>query len=86
VLDPQRIIAPTLDAAYALTPHGAKRIAPAGPPRIDPARVGRLDWHNDLSRLILDINDTVANAADERARAVIIRRIRRCLDDRADRS
>jgi metallo-beta-lactamase family protein len=81
VLDSQRIIVPALDERYALTPEGAERIEPAVPQRIDPDRVGRPDWHNDLSRLILDINDAVANAADERARAVIIRRIRRSLDE-----
>jgi metallo-beta-lactamase family protein len=43
--------------------------------------VARLDWHNDVSRLFLDINDALAGAADERARDVLIRRLRRALDE-----
>ena len=39
-----------------------------------------LDWHNDMSRLVLDINDQIGAAADARARGVIIRRLRRALE------
>jgi metallo-beta-lactamase family protein len=44
-----------------------------------PQAVGRFDWNNDLTDLILDINDTVTKAADEKSRAVILRRLRRAL-------
>jgi metallo-beta-lactamase family protein len=81
---PRRIVVPALDETYALTAEGARRLEPATPARIDPSRVGRMDWHNDLSRLILDINDAVANAADERTRSLIIRRIRRSLEETAE--
>jgi metallo-beta-lactamase family protein len=47
--------------------------------------VARLDWHNDVSRLFLDINETLAGAADERARDVLIRRLRRALDEGQER-
>ena len=40
-----------------------------------------LDWHNEMSRLILDINDRIDAAADDRARGVIVRRLRRALED-----
>ena len=39
-----------------------------------------LDWHNDMSKLILDINDRIEAVADDRARGVIIRRLRRALE------
>ena len=39
-----------------------------------------LDWHNDMSKLILDINDRMQAAADDRARGVVIRRLRRALE------
>jgi metallo-beta-lactamase family protein len=42
--------------------------------------VAALDWHNDMSRLILDINSGIEAAADDRARGVIIRRLRRALE------
>ncbi len=34
-----------------------------------------------MSKLILDINDRIDAAADDRAQGVIIRRLRRALDD-----
>jgi metallo-beta-lactamase family protein len=39
-----------------------------------------LDCHNDTSKLILDINDRIEAAANDRARGVIIRKLRRALD------
>ena len=49
--------------------------------RLAPEAVVALDWHNDMSKLILDINDRIESAADDRARGVIIRRLRRALDE-----
>jgi metallo-beta-lactamase family protein len=74
-----RVVVPVLDSAYALTPGGAAECD--APRRIPAEQVARLDWHNDLSRLLLDIDDAVRKAADERARRAVIRRIRRALDD-----
>jgi metallo-beta-lactamase family protein len=47
-----------------------------------PEAVVNLDWHNDMSKLILDINERIEAAADDRARGVIVRRLRRALDAR----
>jgi len=44
--------------------------------------VVNLDWHNDMSKLILDINDAMEAAADDRARGVIIRRLKRALEEK----
>ena len=45
--------------------------------RLTPEAVVSLDWHNDMSKLILDINEQIEAAAyDDRARGVIIRRLR----------
>ena len=44
-------------------------------------KVAQLDWHNDASRLILDINDALTAATDEKARGVVIRRLRRALNE-----
>jgi metallo-beta-lactamase family protein len=46
-----------------------------------PDGVARLDWHNNASRLLLDISDALAATADERSPDVIIRRLRRALED-----
>ena len=50
------------------------------PPRLAPERMAQLDWHNDVSRLILDINDALAAEPDEKARGVLIRRLQRALE------
>ena len=81
IVDPGRILRPVLDEAFELTRAGARRVAEAPPPRIRPELVARLDWHNDVSRLFLDINEALSAAADERARDVLIRRLRRALNE-----
>ena len=41
--------------------------------------VARFDSHNDLADLMLDIREVVDKAGDEKAKAVILRRLRRAL-------
>lgn len=79
-----QVILPQLDDVYDLGPFGARLLGREKPRRLDVERVGRLDWHNDMSRLILDINDAVAQAPDEKSRSLLIRRLRRALDGRKD--
>jgi len=83
VLEPERIVLPVIDQAFDLTPRGARPLTPAPPPRVEPDRVGHSDWHNDASKLILDIDDVLAAAADDKARGVVIRRLRRALEEEA---
>lgn len=85
VVEPGRILRPVLDEEFELTALGARRLGEVAPRRLPPEKVARLDWHNDVSRLILDINDALAAETDEKARAVLIRRLRRALepDERA---
>lgn len=88
VVDPARLLRPVLDEAFQLTTSGARRLGETAPRRLPPEKVARLDWHNDVSRLILDINEALASEPDEKARAVLIRRLRRALDpdEKADRA
>ncbi|HKG75512.1 MAG TPA: MBL fold metallo-hydrolase [Aestuariivirgaceae bacterium] len=74
-----RIFRPALDDGLDLL--GAKpALVPAEPRRrLPPSAVGHSDWHNELAKLILDINDEIAQAADEKARGMILRRLRRAL-------
>jgi metallo-beta-lactamase family protein len=81
IVDSDRVLLPVLDESFELTSAGARRLAGAEAPRLAPEQVARLDWHNDVSRLILDINDALAAAADERSRDILIRRLRQALDD-----
>ncbi len=80
VVGAPHILRPRLDEAFDLTDTGARRVAGAAPPRLPAEKVARLDWHNDVSRLILDINDALAASPDEKNRAVLIRRLRAALD------
>jgi metallo-beta-lactamase family protein len=77
-LDPAlRVIEPSLDSVFALPGGAARQIS--GPVRSAAESAGRLDWHNELSSLILDIDEQMSLAADERARRQIVRRLRKAL-------
>lgn len=80
-LPPERILVPRIDGAFELTTGAAVDISEARPPRIDPARPGHKDWHNDLQSLVLDLQDELKRAGDDKARAVILRRLRRALSE-----
>ena len=81
IVDAAKIKMPAIDEMFELTATGSHLIEPSVPPRIDREKVAQLDWHNEASRLILDINDALAGTADQKARAVIIRRLRRALNE-----
>ena len=75
----QRIVVPGLDDAWELTPKGARPLAASRRPRLEPERVGRPDWHNGYQTLLLDLQEAMASAADDKSRAVVMRRLRRAL-------
>ncbi|MDI7861720.1 MBL fold metallo-hydrolase [Rhizobiaceae bacterium n13] len=78
----ERIIQPRLDSAYTLTAERSISFSEELPaPRIEAVHTGRADWHNDLQSLILDLQDELDNAADDKARGVVIRRVRRALEN-----
>ncbi len=75
-----RLVDPRLDASFQLGHAAAVEITdPAKRPRIDPMQVGRTDWHNDFQSLLLDIQAEIGKAADEKARARVIRKLRSAL-------
>lgn len=73
------VLIPSLDSVYELSGTTCAYLAEETRPRIDPTMVARFDSHNDMADLILDIRDTVNAAGDEKARGVILRRLRRAL-------
>jgi metallo-beta-lactamase family protein len=80
----ERIIEPALDDVFDLmTEAPGDRLLLSAPRRLQPESVGKFDWHNDLSKLWLDIADELDKAADDKARGVVIRRLRRALDEAA---
>ncbi len=78
-LSEDRVFLPALDDEFELLTVPVKEKLQTKP-RLDPAVVARLDWHNDLAQLSLDIRDELDAAADERSRQKIIRRLRRALE------
>lgn len=81
-LAPGQVVRPVFDDVWELSHTDASRIeAGEPPPRLKPDQVARLDWHNELSRLVLDIGQELDRAADERSKNVVLRRLRRALED-----
>jgi metallo-beta-lactamase family protein len=70
-----------LDDIYELSTSEPRMLDVDHRRRLAPEAVTHLDWHNEMSELMLDINDKVAAAADDRARGVVIRRLRRALQE-----
>lgn len=75
------ILRPALDETFVLTPEGAQSLSPPTPPRLAPEKVAHLDWHNDVSRLLLEINEGLLASPDEKTRAALIRRLQRALKE-----
>lgn len=80
-LSEDRVVVPDLDDEFELAPNYAAKQKPAQKPRLAPAAVSRLDWHNDLAQLSMDIVDELEQAADEKSRQKVLRRLRRALEE-----
>jgi metallo-beta-lactamase family protein len=83
IIPEAKIFRPVLDDAYDLSTAAPTPLDVGHRRRLAPEAVVSLDWHNDMSKLILDINDEMERAADDRSRGVVIRRLRRALEDKA---
>jgi metallo-beta-lactamase family protein len=75
-----KLFQPMLDDIYELSTQAPTLMDGTHRRRLTPEAVTQLDWHNEMSRLVLDINDQIEAAADDRARGVLIRRLRRALE------
>ena len=78
-----QVFIPILDDIYELTTAAPTPLDVTHRRRLAPEAVVALDWHNDMSKLILDINAAVEAAADDRTRGVIIRRLKRALEEQS---
>ncbi len=77
------IIRPRLDDVYDLEADKCAVIESDTKPRIDPTSVAKLDWNNDLQSLVLDIGDQLKKVADPKQKALLIRKLRRAMQDEA---
>lgn len=73
------ILRPRLDDVYDISGEACALLAEESKPRIDPMAVAARDSHNELARLLLEIQEEVGKAADEKARGVIVRKLKRAL-------
>ncbi|WP_366556193.1 MBL fold metallo-hydrolase [Aquibaculum sediminis] len=82
-IDEERILLPQLDDDYDLSDGARPLQAPTHPrlPRESLARLSREDWHNDYAQLTLDIKHALDQAADAKRRGVLLRRLRRALEE-----
>jgi metallo-beta-lactamase family protein len=77
----ESVIVPALDDGFDLTARGARsRNHPRHPGSSPDASDTLTRTTSFLSKLILDIGDTLNLAPDERAKGVVIRRLRRALE------
>ncbi|MDE2377668.1 MBL fold metallo-hydrolase [Bradyrhizobium sp.] len=81
IIPAAKVYQPVLDDVFDLSAPAPRVLDVDHRRRLAPEAVTRLDWHNEMSELMLDINDRIAAAADDRARGVIIRRLRRALQE-----
>lgn len=77
-----RIVIPQLDDVADLLGGEGQVHFRAAPRRLAPEAVGVPDWHNDLAELSLRLRDRLDEAADDKARAKLLRRVARALDAR----
>lgn len=73
------ILRPSLDDVFDLEAEVCTHIPSETKPRIDPTMMARQDSSNELASLILDIQQELAKAAGEKAKSVILRRLKRAL-------
>ncbi len=79
VVDSAVVLRPELDQSFELTPTGVQSLARTTPLRLPPEKVAQMDWHNDASRLIIDINEMLASSPDDKSRAEQIRRLQQAM-------
>lgn len=77
-----RVYRPRIDSAFRLDPDGPADISESFPaPRIDPVIAGHRDWNNDYQQLMMDLQKELREAADDKTRRMVIRRVRRALSE-----
>ena len=74
---------PLLDDVYDLTPAGPRLHSPQPPKRLAPEAISRTDWHNERSRLLLEISASLQSAPDDAARLSLIERLRHAMESTA---
>ncbi|MBG1233559.1 MBL fold metallo-hydrolase [Aestuariivirga litoralis] len=83
IIAEDRIIRPALDEAYEISGPIARLVEQASQdmPRLEHALVAKPDWDNDYQGLLREVQETLDQAAGDKQRGVILRRLRRALSE-----
>ena len=81
IIPTAQIFRPIMDDIFELSTPTPTPIDVTRRRRLTPEAVVAFDWHNDMSKLILAINERIEAAADDRARGVIVRKLQRALEE-----
>lgn len=79
--DADHVLLPQIDDILDLATAALEPADGHHPRRVAPETANRPDWHNDTAQLLLDIRAQIDQAADERAKKVVIRKLRRALEE-----
>lgn len=77
-LSQRRIHLPQLDDVVNLMGDGGSRKRP-GPRRLSTRTIEDTDWHNDYAQFVLDVQENLRKADDDKKRQTLLRRLRRAL-------
>ena len=79
--DSDKIFLPSMDDEIELLSGKRSQLIKAAQPRLAPEAVPGLDWHNTLAQFQIDARQALEAAPDRAAKAALLRRLRRVLDD-----
>jgi metallo-beta-lactamase family protein len=82
-MDAKRIFGPSLDDEVELSGDCRLPEFREVSRRLPAEAIMDRDWHNDLTQFWFDVRDALEQAADEKSRAKVLRRLRRALEDQA---
>ena len=77
-LPEEALIVPEMDAVFSLEATRVQARAP-GAPRLPAESAAQLDWHNDRARLLIDLDERLAGARSDAARAAILEKLAQAL-------
>jgi len=81
ILAGDRIIIPHLDSAFRLAKDAPVNISEPRAPRLEPMKAGHHDWHNTFQFFVLDLQAELQNAASDKERGVVLRKLKRALSE-----
>lgn len=83
--DEDQVVVPQLDDIYKLSKKETEIQTGDKGRRLEPDMVSRLDWHNELAQLTLDIRAMLEQSPDNKQRGKLLEQLRRTLGKNGDK-